>query len=108
MTGHWSGNSATNRKDELPDDWAQVRREILDRDGGRCVENLPSGTRCSNLATDVDHVGSKWDNSPANLRSLCGPHHAKKTAKDAAQEAARLRATPPRRKQQKHPSTGWR
>lgn len=105
MTGHWSGNSATNRGEELPGDWEALRAEQLQKDGWRCVWTLPSGRRCPNDATDVDHYGESWEHH--KLRSLCAGHHAKRTALQGAQEAARLRAAPPRRKQQPHPSTGW-
>ena len=104
MTGRWSGNSATNRSEELPDDWAQLRAEQLDRDDHRCVWKLPSGARCPNEATDVDHYGPKWDHT--RLRSLCSSHHDKRTALQGMQEAARRRATPRRRKDP-HPSSGW-
>lgn len=106
MTGHWSGNSATNRREELPDDWEELRAEQLQRDGGRCTWRLPSGERCPNDATDVDHYGAKHDHT--KLRSLCGPHHDKRTALQGAREAAKLRASPPRRKKDVHPSQGWR
>lgn len=109
MTGKWRGRSATDRASELPPDWALIRAEILDRDNHRCVWELPSGGRCPNQATDVDHINSKWDHSPENLRSLCGPHHDKRTAFQGAREAAAQRALPPRRRGSgEHPSSGWR
>lgn len=108
MTGRWSGNSATDRKDELPDDWDAIRQEVFDRDGRRCTWILPSGKRCENGPHTADHIGSKWDNSLPNLRTLCEPHNSKRTASQGAEEAARQRATPPRRKRQKKPSDGWR
>ena len=109
MTGKWSGKSATNRAEELPPDWPAIRQDVLDRDGGRCVWVLPSTARCPNAATDVDHIGSKHVHEKWNLRSLCSAHHAKRTALQGAQEAARLRAVPPRRrKSQAHPFDGFR
>lgn len=108
MTGKWSGNSATNRSEELPDDWPAIRKEVLDRDDGRCVWELPSGARCPNEATDVDHIGSKRVHEKWNLRSLCSGHHDKRTALQGAQEAARRRSVPPRRrKSQEHPFDGF-
>lgn len=77
MSGGWQGS---NRSEELPADWPARRREVMERDGGRCVMELPSGARCPNAAVDVDHVGSKWDHSLSNLRALCEPHHDKRTA----------------------------
>jgi len=108
MTGKWSGNSATDRASELPDDWPAIRRAVLDRDGGQCVWKLPSGARCPNEATDVDHIGSRHVHEKWNLRSLCSGHHAKRTASQGAQEAAARRALPPRRrKSQEHPFSGF-
>lgn len=109
MTGRWSGNSATNRSEELPDDWPAIRAAVLERDGHRCVWELPSGARCPNDATDVDHIGSKNVHAKWNLRSLCGPHHDKRTALQGAKEAAACRALPPRRRKNgDHPGLGWR
>lgn len=109
MSGGWSGRSATSRHDELPPDWPAIRAEVLDRDGHRCVWILPSGARCPNAATEVDHIGSKNVHEKWNLRSLCSPHHAKRTAIQGMQEAAARRALPPRRRAARdHPSDGWR
>ena len=96
MSGGWSGRSATNRRDELPPDWADLRADQLLRDGYRCVWPLPSGERCPNEATDVDHCGSKWDHS--KLRSLCSVHHDKRTALQGSLAARSSRAVPKRRR----------
>lgn len=106
MTGRWSGNSATNRKEELPADWGELRKAQLREDGYRCRWKMPSGDRCPNEATDVDHAGAKWDHG--NLRSLCEAHHDKRTALQGAKEAAQLRAVPPRKPPSIHPSQGFR
>ena len=110
MTGRWSGNSATNRSEELPDNWDQIRADVLRRDEGRCVWLLPgSGDRCPNPAVVVDHIGSSHVHEKWNLRSLCDPHNDKRTALQGAKEAAARRALPPRRrKNQEHPGLGWR
>lgn len=109
MTGRWKGNSATNRAEELPPDWPAIRQAVLERDGFQCVWKMPSGVRCPNDATDVDHIGSRHNHSMRNLRSLCSPHHAKRTAIQGAAEAAKLRTPPPLKPERnRHPSTGWR
>ena len=60
--------------------WERVRREVLDRDGWRCV-------KCYSYGHEVDHIqplhkgGAEYD--PANLQVLCGGPdgcHARKTA----------------------------
>lgn len=101
MSGGWRGSSATSRRDELPPDWDRIRLDVLRRDGHRCVWLLPSGERCPNRATDVDHIGKKWDHSEGNLRSLCGPHHDKRTA--AQGNAAKPVYRPPVRDFRKAP-----
>lgn len=101
MSGGWRGSSATNRDAELPPDWPAIRRRVLDRDGQRCVWLLPSGARCPNGATDVDHIGSKHNHASWNLRSLCGPHHDKRTAEQG--NAAKRPYKPPVRDFRKAP-----
>lgn len=101
MSGGWRGSSATNRSDELPPDWPAIRARVMRRDGHRCVWLLPSGARCPNPATDVDHVGANWDHSDENLRALCEPHHDKRTA--AQGNAAKKRYRPPVRDFRKAP-----
>jgi 5-methylcytosine-specific restriction protein A len=103
MSGQWK---TSRRREELPPDWPALREAQLRRDDYRCVWILPSGQRCPNKATDVDHYGEKWEHH--KLRSLCSGHHDKRTAQQGVEEAARRRPVPPRsRRQQKHPSQGW-
>jgi 5-methylcytosine-specific restriction protein A len=98
MSGGWKDSQ---RKSELPDNWGELREAQLQKDGFRCVWILPSGRRCPHPATDVDHYGAKWNHK--KLRSLCGTHHDKRTAKQGA--AAKRPATfVPRRKKQQPPS----
>lgn len=99
MSGGWKGSSATNRKDDLPPDWPALRQAQLEADGYRCVEKLPSGARCPNRATDVDHYGKSWEHN--KLRSLCSLHHDKKTSKQG--NAGRWRPAPKRRPPEQHP-----
>lgn len=97
MSGGWKGASKSSRRDELPPDWPALRSAQLQIDGYRCVWELPSGARCPNQATDVDHYGEKWEHH--KLRSLCGLHHDKRTA---AQGVAAKRVPRPRKREQ-HP-----
>ena len=78
MTG-WEGSQ---RRDELPDNWPELRREVIRRARGQCEWRLPkTGKRCPRRGTDVDHFGGKHDHT--KLRLLCTEHHAKHTAKQA-------------------------
>lgn len=112
MSGGWQGS---NRKATLPNGWPRTRRRILKRDGycctwqdderlvygmGRWVMGIPDP--CDAPATDVDHIGDPNDHSDANLRSLCSPHHDKRSS--AQGNAARwAKAIPRARPQPQHP-----
>lgn len=92
MPGGWEGS---NRRAELPTDWdSAVRPRILARDGYQCAW-LDGGVRCTQRATDVDHIGDKNDHSDANLRAICRWHHGKRTAQQG--NAARKRVSEKRR-----------
>jgi len=61
--------------------WRRTRAEYLARYPD-CEE-----PGCNELATDVDHIDGQGPNGPrghdwSNLRSLCHPHHSKRTAMD--------------------------
>lgn len=98
MSGKWA---SSRRRDQLPKDWKKIRERILARDGYRCTETLSDNSRCTEPATDVDHIERGNDHSEANLRSLCGHHHRKKSAAEG--NAARPKAPPLRRPSEPHP-----
>lgn len=99
MSGGWKGKSQSSRRDELPADWPALRKAQLEEDNYRCVWQLPSGKRCNLPATDVDHYGEKWEHH--KLRSLCGPHHDKRTSEQG--NDAKRRPPPRRRPPEQHP-----
>lgn len=78
----------SGRKAELPKDWARRRSKVLRRDGWQCKARLTDGGRCPEKATDVDHIRRGNNHHEKNLQSLCGWHHAKKSAAEGA--AARI------------------
>jgi hypothetical protein len=71
----------STRRSRLPPNWAALRAEVLDRDGHRC-RWVDDGHRCPDAATEVDHIIEGDDHRPANLQSLCHPHHQAKTIAD--------------------------
>lgn len=75
----WAGST---RRATLPPGWPIIRARILDRDGHRCTW-VEDGQRCVAVATEVDHVNDREDHGDGNLRSLCEPHHAQRTAAQA-------------------------
>lgn len=85
MPGAWEGGRRV-----LPADWARIRRRVLERDGHRCTW-VTDGQRCSERATDVDHIGDRDDHDDDNLAGLCSWHHDRKSS--AQGNAARVRRT---------------
>lgn len=85
--------STSDRKSRLPSDWRTRRKVVLDRCGGRCEYMRSSGKRCSNKATDVDHIVAGDDHSLENLQGLCSWHHRQKTQREAQAARSEIRAT---------------
>lgn len=62
--------------------WKLLRREALERDGGRCTWLDEDGERCIEPARQVDHIVPTADGGEdeiGNLQSLCLRHHGMKT-----------------------------
>ena len=96
----------SDRKARLPRNWKRIRATALERAGFRCEwVRVDTGTRCTELATDVDHVVPGDDHSPANLQALCAYHHARKSAREGAKAA---NANRPRRAREPEPHPGIR
>ena len=94
---------AGRRVTPLPRGWSALRRMILDRDGQQCTWT-DDGVRCTQPATDVDHVipaHKGGTDEPHNLRALCRWHHNRKTGREA--NAARVKIAPRRRPGESHP-----
>jgi hypothetical protein len=79
----WEGS---DRRERLPDNWEELRREVFRRCGRRCEWRLPSGARCPRRATDVDHRVPGEDHNLRNLQGLCTEHHAAKSAQEGNRE----------------------
>lgn len=58
----------------LPKNWRSIRVKVLRRDDYRC-------RFCGAVATDVDHIGSRYNHNIENLRALCSSCHKKRTGK---------------------------
>jgi 5-methylcytosine-specific restriction endonuclease McrA len=55
----------------MPRGWAKIRKQILERDGHRCVV-------CGEPAVEVDHIKPRihgGGSDPSNLRSVCEQHN---------------------------------
>lgn len=88
------GWETSNRHADLPPDWRRLRRLILERDEHRCTW-LTDGERCTEPATDVDHIMRGDDHQPTNLRALCHWHHARKSASEGNAARRRFNARRP-------------
>lgn len=83
-----SGWAGSDRRQRLPKDWATRRRRVLRRDGNRCAERDQYGERCSEQATEVDHIEPGDDHRESNLRALCSWHHQRKSSREGGQARA--------------------
>ena len=84
----WEGSDRTFR---LPSNWKLLRVHVLKRDNFQCQVLLPSGRRCLDVATEVDHIVAGDDHSPGNLRSICKAHHSRKSGQEGQQAMAKKR-----------------
>ncbi|GGM75653.1 hypothetical protein GCM10012275_52940 [Longimycelium tulufanense] len=97
MPGGWVGS---NRSAELPLNWStEIRPAVLERDDYQC-RWFTDGVRCTEPATDVDHVDDPHGHRPENLQSLCRWHHNRKSS---AQGNAARRHWSTKRPSEPHP-----
>lgn len=71
--------------------WKKLRAAVLKRDRHQCQIR---GSRCTTIATQVDHVVEVADGGTddmSNLQSCCTPCHLTKTGKDARARQLRPR-----------------
>ena len=100
----WQGST---RRERLPANWPALRAERLRLDHYRC-RWIVNGRRCTEPATDVDHIVAGDDHSMSNLRSLCSAHHLRKSGQEGAEgRAKKLRAVRDKYRQPEaaHPSS---
>jgi len=73
----------------LPEDWAIIRKQILERDGHKCI-----WCGCT-IWPEVDHIIRRADGGtedPENLRTLCVHCHARRHPENAWLQAKAARA----------------
>lgn len=98
-SGKWASST---RRTTLSGDWPRRKNSILKRDGRRCGLRLPM---CIDVATEVDHIEGHSDD-PANLRAVCQPCHAHRSAQQGASASSavrRARVAARRREPERHP-----
>lgn len=82
MTRLSSGWRGSQRREELPPNWHQLREAVKRRAGGQC-EHLEDSLRCPNAGTDCDHALDRHDHRLSALQWLCADHHKMKTQREA-------------------------
>lgn len=99
---NWEGS---DRRERLPGNWySEIRPAILARDGYRCRwVRVDTGTRCTQPASDVDHIRNGDNHAPENLRALCHWHHLKKSGSEGGQASAAARKRIRRNGGKQHP-----
>jgi 5-methylcytosine-specific restriction protein A len=95
--GKWIGS---NRRAELPTDWAKRRQDCKRRARGLC-QATQHDPKCNGVGSECDHIGDKHDHSPRNLQWLSEPCHSAKTKAQAA--AARAALPKAKRPPESHP-----
>ena len=86
--------------------WRRARAAALKRDRHRCQAPTPTGEPCHQPATEVDHLQRGDDHRLANLQSLCGAHHASKSAREG-HDARRDQLQRTVRPSETHPFHNW-
>lgn len=104
----WEGST---RRDRLPDDWPEIRQEVIVRDEGVCqwpverCERHQAGPayaafgcedcrRCGVPGNHVDHQVRGDNHALDNLWLLCEPHHLSKSGGEGAAARTRLHNPP--------------
>ncbi|WP_430517304.1 HNH endonuclease [Glutamicibacter creatinolyticus] len=75
--------STSSRREELPDNWPELRSIVIHRASGRCEARHKSGRRCWDKGTDVDHIRPHAEGGSdelSNLQLLCQWHHGRKSS----------------------------
>lgn len=80
----WQRNGSSKRRLELPSNWTAIRAAVIRRDK-TCV-------LCGQPGNQVDHIDDPHDHSLTNLRLLCVPHHAARTARQGVNASRVWRA----------------
>ncbi|MFI2242366.1 HNH endonuclease [Streptomyces chrestomyceticus] len=100
---------SSNRRSELPPNWAIIRQRVIRRDRGLCQGVLSEGALCGHPGTEVDHIRPGSDHSMGNLQLLCTWCHKRKT--QAESRAGRADKPMPKthipRDQREAPPSPW-
>ena len=87
VANKWADRNRPSRHERgYGSSWDKLRRVILRRDHGVCQECKAA------IATEVDHIipkSSGGPDAPFNLRAICSPCHAAKTARESQRHRGR-------------------
>jgi len=81
--------TTSDRMARLPNNWADIRRQVKSRAHGLCQANQHARS-CDGQGTDADHIQAGDNHHLDNLQWLSAPCHTNKTN---AETAARNTAT---------------
>lgn len=81
--------TSSSRKLELPENWEEIRSQVLRRDDYFCQMNSEG---CLGAATEVDHKIRGNDHSLKNLRAVCTRCHASKSSAEGHARRRELRS----------------
>lgn len=96
---NWSNS---NRRTQLPGNWATLRKSVMERDNRLCQHiRYDTGLPCYLAATDVDHIEPGDDHRLSNLQALCAWHHRQKTGRESGE--ARKAKSAGRGRKPRHP-----
>lgn len=96
------GWESSDRKSELPQDWALRRMRVLRRDSYRCQARDSTGRACGEWANQCDHIEPGNNHDLDNLQALCAWHHARKSSREGV--AARRPRARQSREPEPHPA----
>lgn len=93
------GWESSGRRQQLPENWFRLRKQVLRECGGRCEMRIEG---CLGVATEVDHIRPGDDHSRTNLRGVCRRCHALKSSGEGNSRLSELRRLK-RRPEGRHP-----
>jgi 5-methylcytosine-specific restriction endonuclease McrA len=86
----WARGTYSPRSRRLPSNWPALRKQVLARDGYRCC-HVENNLRCTDAATDVDHIFHGDNHDPMNLQALCAYHHRIKSSREGHAARPKMR-----------------
>ena len=94
--------SSSNRRTQLPANWADLRRQAKARANSIC-EHHTNGVRCTNTGTELHHTADNTDHRLEVLEWICRSCHRTETQRQARAAQTARYTTARKRKAEAHP-----